>query len=79
MFVGLMRLYIALQAKDDEEGYSFWLATTLDHKGSWVYPEESKAETRGGVRFIPGNRYITVKLLERYPPDSSTCFKLDRG
>ena len=29
------------------------------------------------MRFIPGNGYITVKLLERFPPDSSTCFKLD--
>ena len=59
---------VALEAKDDEEGFSFWLAKTSSPGNAWTYEGPSKTEK--GVKFIQGHQYITIKLLERFPPSN---------
>jgi hypothetical protein len=66
---------IALEAADDDEGFSFWLAMTTQLGGAFTYRGASK--TVDGVRFRDGGQYITVRLLERFPPDCPTTFKLE--
>ena len=65
---------IALEAEDDSEGFSFWLALVTSVGGSWTYAGRTKSER--GVRFVAGNKYITVRVLSRFPVDSPHTFKL---
>ena len=63
---------IALESADDPEGFSFWLA--LAEGPAFVHTGPKKTEN--GRSLVPGGYYITVRYYERFPPSSSSAFKL---
>lgn len=65
---------VALEACDDSEGFSFWLAQTCAPGNSWQY--HGPTMTEKGVKFRQAGWYITVKLLDRFPPSNPSTFKL---
>jgi hypothetical protein len=71
---------VALEAKDDAYGHRFWLAEVTDTL--WTYCGSTKIDRQavdGRVvrtcKKISGGQYITVRIVERCPADSSTNFK----
>jgi len=64
---------VALESKDDNEGFGFWLAEGVQ-PAKFHYGESKKVD---GVLLEKGNFYITVKIIDRYPTTSTTVFKLE--
>ena len=69
---------VALESKDDNEGFGFWLAEVVT-PASYEYGNARGKKTRvvDGVSLVQGNWYIEVKIIDRYPATSSTVFKLE--
>jgi len=63
---------VALESKDDNEGFGFWLAEVVEP----AVPHSYRNETVNGVRLVKGCYYATVKIIDRYPATSSTAFRL---
>jgi hypothetical protein len=64
---------VALEAPANNEGFSFWLArvearAAADHYG--------RAQKVRGVNLVQGHWYISVKVIDRFPADSPSQFRL---
>ena len=58
---------VALESKDDNEGFGFWLAEGVQ-PAKFHYGESKKVD---GVLLEKRNFYITVKIIDRYPTTST--------
>lgn len=67
----MVNSFIALESKDDADGFNFWLAKTDTIAFKW----DGKNETREGVKLKKGGLYITVTIYDRFPSSSPTTFK----
>jgi hypothetical protein len=64
---------VALESKNDE--FSFWLARVVEPaKPAQLFGSPSYTEK--GVKIVQGNYYIKVKIIDRFPADSSSQFRL---
>ena len=64
---------VALESKDDNEGFGFWLAEVVE-PATYHYGNTKVVDK---VRLVKKNYYTTVKIIDRYPATSSTAFKLE--
>ena len=62
----------ALESADDPEGFSFWLAAAEGPSFTHTGPKE----TVKGVALVRGGQYINLRYYNRFPPTSSSVFKL---
>jgi hypothetical protein len=66
--------YVALESKDDTEGFPFWLAQVT--RRAWKHTG-APAVTVHGVQLKKGGWYIEIQFLERFPATSETMFRAD--
>jgi hypothetical protein len=64
---------VALEAADDAEGFGFWLARVV--VPAW-YNYSKTAVKKDGVTIKPKGYYINVKIIDRFPVDSPTTYRL---
>ena len=64
--------YVALESKDDKEGFPFWLAQVT--RPAWQHTG-ARAVTEHGVKLKKAGWYIEVQFLERFPATSETIFR----
>ena len=65
---------VALESKDDNEGFGFWLAEVVEEA---KYYHGATNKMVDGVLFEKGCWYINVKIIDRFPATSPTTFKLE--
>jgi hypothetical protein len=73
---------VALEAKDDEYGFTFWLAQVTDT--IWQYYGTAKVDRRLAVdgqtvrrcRKVKDGHYMTVRIIDRCPVDRPTTFRI---
>ena len=64
---------MALEAPANNEGFSFWLARVEARAAADHYGKTKKVR---GVNLVEGHWYISVKVIDRFPADSPSQFRL---
>ena len=66
--------FVALQAADDEDGFTFWIAKVVTP--GFVQPGHPSTETeKDGVMLRGGGMYISVNIYDRYPSTAKNTFR----
>ena len=63
--------FVALESKDNEDGFTFWLAQV----SGVAYQYCGSKTTKDGVVLKPGGWYISVVIYDRFPASSSSTFR----
>ena len=63
--------FVALESKDDEDGFSFWLTRV----NCIAFQHAGANKTVEGVKLKKDRWYITVTVYDRFPPSCPTTFK----
>ena len=63
--------FVAMESKDDEDGFSFWLARV---KGP-AFQHSGRQEYKDGVQLKKNGWYVTITIFDRFPASSSSTFQ----
>ena len=66
-----------MESRDDPERFGFWLAEVVE-RALYNYCRQyaPKKYKKDRVDIIPGEWYMKVKIIDRFPVDSPTMFRL---